>query len=141
MSAFPITHITVHSAATKPSHNTDIKDIDRWHRQRGFLRVGYHWFIKRDGTLQQGRKETEVGAHVEGRNRGNIGICMAGGLNETTGKAENNYTEAQFATLKKLLAELKVRYPNAQVLGHRDHPNVAKECPCFDVKTWLAQQA
>lgn len=136
MSNTNIKWLTVHCAATKPSHNTDAKAIDRMHRQRGFLRIGYHYVIKRDGTVEAGRKETEVGAHTEGRNTGNIGICLAGGLNEQTGRAENNYTPAQFASLERLLHELKGRYPSAEVLGHRDHPNVAKDCPCFSVRNW-----
>jgi N-acetylmuramoyl-L-alanine amidase len=52
-------------------------------------------------------------------------------------KAVNNYTPAQFATLKKLLIELKTRYPKAVIQGHRDFPKVAKSCPCFSVKDWL----
>jgi len=138
--ATPIRWITVHCAATKPSHNTDAKAIDRMHRLRGFLKIGYHYVIKRDGTVETGRKETETGAHVAGRNTGNIGICLAGGIHEVTGKAENNFTPQQFASLAKLIAELKVRYPAAEVLGHRDHPNVAKDCPCFDTRSWWSKQ-
>lgn len=110
------------------------------HRLRGFLKIGYHYVIKRDGTVEQGRKETEVGAHVEGHNKGNLGICLAGGLNEKTGAPENNYTQQQFDSLFKLLTELKGRYPSAKVLGHRDWPNVAKACPCFDAGKWWVEQ-
>jgi N-acetylmuramoyl-L-alanine amidase len=94
--------------------------------------------IKRDGTIEQGRKETQAGAHVADWNSVSLGICMIGGVdaNDHT-KAVNNYTPAQWVSLKKLLLELKTRYPNAKIQGHRDFPKVAKACPCFDVATWL----
>jgi hypothetical protein len=57
-----------------------IAEIRRWHvQQRGWRDIGYHWVIDRDGAVAPGRKETEVGAHVEGHNRGTIGICLLGG--------------------------------------------------------------
>ena len=118
----------------------DAAVIDRWHRQRGFLRIGYHYVILRDGTVQKGRLDTEIGAHVEGHNSGSLGICMVGGLNDTTGKSENNFTDVQFDSLKVLLTKLKVSNPEAVVLGHRDFPNVAKDCPCCNVIPWWSKQ-
>lgn len=134
----PITHLTVHCSSTKPSVFVDAKAIDRWHKEKGWLKIGYHFVILRDGTVQTGRLETEVGAHVEGHNVGNLGICLVGGLRESDGASEANYTPAQWAALETLLAQLKAKYPAADVLGHRDFPNVHKDCPCFDVLPWYA---
>lgn len=131
--------VVVHSAATKAAMDIGVADIRRWHRQQGYTDIGYHWVIRRDGTLEQGRDESVVGAHVKNYNATSIGICMAGGL-DARGKAENNYTAAQFATLRALLVDIAGRYKGIRLMGHRDFPGVAKDCPCFDVKAWAKEQ-
>jgi len=144
LNADEVKFIAIHCAATTPDMDTDIADIDRWHRQRGFAKVGYHYFIKRGGLIQHGRSveehgihmlEIEEGAHVLEYNRTSIGICMAGGI-DRRGKAENNFTAAQFAALVNLLTQLKEWFPNAVIQGHRDFPGVTKDCPSFDVRSW-----
>lgn len=131
--------LAVHCSATGPAQDVGVADIDRWHRLRGFLKVGYHFVIRRDGRVEQGRKLTERGAHVEGSNHNSIGICMVGGVDGSKlQKPQANFTEAQLATLRGLITQLHTVYPDATVQGHRDFPNVAKACPSFDVKHWLA---
>lgn len=131
--------IVIHCSATSEKQNFGAADIDKWHRSKGWACIGYHYVIKRDGTLEVGRKESQVGAHVADWNSVSLGICLIGGIDaDDPTKAEDNYTDAQWVTLKKLLKELKVRYPKAKIQGHRDFPKVAKACPCFDVATWLA---
>jgi N-acetylmuramoyl-L-alanine amidase len=132
-----VAFIVVHCSASKPSLAVDAKMINRWHRQQGWLKIGYHFVIKRDGTVEKGRELTEVGAHVEGYNSVSVGICMAGGLNERTGRAENNFTLDQYAALALLVRDMQSTFPHAETLGHRDMPNVAKDCPCFDVRKWM----
>lgn len=136
----PIKYLVVHCSASKPKMFVDASVIDRWHRQRGFLKIGYHYVILRDGTVQKGRLDSEIGAHVEGHNTGSLGICLVGGLNDTTGKSEANYTSQQYSALKDLLTTLKTNNPAAIVLGHRDFPNVHKDCPCFSAIAWWEQQ-
>jgi N-acetylmuramoyl-L-alanine amidase len=143
--------IVIHCSATRPTHDIGVGDITRWHIQRGFDIVGYHYVIRRNGELETGRPETAVGAHVRGHNANSIGICLAGGVNAQN-TPQNNFTTEQIVTLKQLLAQLKRRYPDARVLGHRDlstdkngdgriTPNeFIKVCPSFDVGQWLAQQ-
>ena len=134
-------YIAIHCSASKPDLKTDAKVIDRWHRQRGFLMIGYHYVIKTDGTVEKGRDEDSVGAHVTGFNSVSVAICMVGGVTENgpTGKAVNNFSDEQFAALTLLVADLKEKYPVAIVQGHRDFPNVHKDCPCWDVKPWAAK--
>jgi len=144
----PIKYLVVHCSASKPKTPVDVATITRWHLDRGFLKIGYHYVILRDGTVQKGRKDSEVGAHVAGRNTGSLGICMVGGLNDTTGKAENNFTVEQFDSLATLLTQLTGVHPKAEVLGHRDlSPDTngngkvdkhewVKVCPCFDTREW-----
>lgn len=138
MSHLPAKFLTVHCSATSPSVYVDAKVIDRWHRAKGWLKIGYHFVIKRDGTVEKGRDISEVGAHVEGYNTGNLGICMAGGVDDS-GKPEANFTSDQYHSLALLLQDLKKQFPDAQVLGHRDWPKVRKACPSFDVKKWIAE--
>jgi N-acetylmuramoyl-L-alanine amidase len=127
--------LVVHCSASPPSVKCDASVIDRWHRARGFRKIGYHFVICRDGALQPGRALDEIGAHVEGFNACSLGICLVGGVDEQN-RPENNFTAPQFASLIVQLRVLLRTYPKAEVLGHRDLPNVAKACPSFDARKW-----
>lgn len=130
--------IAIHCSATGSKTDVGAKDIDKWHRAKGWKCIGYHYVIRRNGTVEEGREEATIGAHVENWNANSVGICMVGGVNaDDINKAENNFTPEQFASLKQLLIDLKVRYPKAKIQGHRDFPNVKKACPSFEVKDWL----
>jgi N-acetyl-anhydromuramyl-L-alanine amidase AmpD len=148
----PIRKLVVHCAATPPSADIGRKEIDRWHRQRGFLCIGYHYVIRRDGRVEEGRPEEQAGAHVEGHNRDSIGICMVGGLAEDGKTPEDNFTPAQYVSLEAVLRGLRGRYAQADILGHRDlspdrngdgrvtKNEWLKACPSFDVRTWAASR-
>jgi len=129
-------YIIVHCAATKPSMDTDAATIDRWHRQRGWLKIGYHYVIKRDGTVETGREKNEVGAHARGYNSKSVGICLIGGLSEDN-EPETNFTEEQWTSLGSLIEELNTEYPDAVVIGHNDVS--AKACPTFNVGEWYEE--
>lgn len=128
--------IVIHCSATKPSMNIDAKTIDRWHREKGYLKIGYHFVIKRDGVIEIGRQVDEVGAHAKGVNDRSVGICMIGGLNEE-GKPAAEYTDAQWQSLRKLVGAMALKYSTAQIIGHRDVPGTNKACPSFDVQEWV----
>ena len=123
-----ITEIIVHCSATPEGCDYDARDIDLWHRQRGFLKIGYHYVVKLDGTIQEGRKLNDVGAHCSGHNANSIGVCYIGGLRD--GIPADTRTDDQKFALLKLLQSLKVLYPKARIHAHRDFAN--KACPCFD---------
>ncbi|MCQ4158782.1 N-acetylmuramoyl-L-alanine amidase [Roseomonas sp. GC11] len=133
------THIVIHCSATPPKMNIGVKEIDRWHRLRGFFKIGYHFVIRRNGEIEPGRAESEIGAHVAGHNATSIGICLVGGVAEDNKTAQDNFTDKQWVALRRLLVDLRSRYPEATVLGHRDFPNVRKDCPSFSVSEWLAR--
>ena len=128
-----INYIIIHCSATKAGQDFRAKDIDRWHRERGWDGIGYHKVIDLDGTIEPGRSEAKPGAHCKGHNSDSIGICYIGGLDED-GKPADTRTELQKAALAGLVAGYKQRFPNAKVVGHRDMPNVHKACPCFNAK-------
>ena len=129
-----VLYIVVHCTATRLSQRVTIDDIDRWHKARGFAQCGYHWYIDREGTIKEGRPEKLAGAHVRHYNQHAIGICYEGGLDEK-GRPKDTRTPEQKAALWFLLEDLKKDYPKAKIVGHRDFPHVAKQCPCFDVQS------
>jgi N-acetyl-anhydromuramyl-L-alanine amidase AmpD len=119
--------------------DVDIATIAEWHKARGFATVGYHFFIKREGTRQTGRPINEVGAHVVGYNHNSVGVCMAGGMDKDMQKPEDNFTPAQWTTLLITLRELHADYPRAVVVGHRDL-NPDKACPSFSVSEYVGDK-
>ena len=92
--------IIIHCSATRPSQDIGSNDIDRWHREKGWLKIGYHLVITRDGTLELGRDLDEVGAHAYGHNANSVGVCMVGGIDED-GQPDDNFTSEQWNTLDK----------------------------------------
>lgn len=145
-----INEIIVHCSATAEGKDYTVADIDRWHRARGFKKIGYHYVVYRDGSVHVGRSENEVGSHCQGHNANSIGVCYIGGLAADGKAAKDTRTPAQKQALKKLLIQLKKKYPGAKILGHRDtspdknHDGKiekwewVKECPSFDAKTEYA---
>lgn len=120
--------------------NVDEQWIRALHQGKGWLDVGYNIVIPRDATIQIGRPLDYMGAHVEGYNSRALGICLAGGLDEEGHPVDNFVPEQKLALLDAL--RFCRRYaPLAFIQGHRDFPNVAKDCPCFDVRQWLGQVA
>jgi N-acetyl-anhydromuramyl-L-alanine amidase AmpD len=127
-----IRFIVVHCSATRPTQNYSVQDLERDHLKRGFAKIGYHFYIRRDGTLTQHRELLEVGAHCKPYNRCSIGVCYEGGVDENLQPADTR-TIAQKDRLESLLRELKVMFPGAIVMGHRDMPGARPvACPSFD---------
>lgn len=131
--------IVVHCSATPEGREHDVTDIRRWHKQRGFSDVGYHFVVKLDGTVEKGREEYLCGAHcVEGgMNRRSIGVCYIGGMDKQMKNAKDTRTPEQKESLRKLVRTLQQKYdiPDSRVFGHRDFSR--KACPCFDVRSML----
>lgn len=126
-----INEIIVHCSATKAGQEFHAEDIKRWHVERGFKTIGYHFVVTLDGTVERGRAVGTAGAHCKrgGHNAHSIGICYVGGL-DANGKPADTRTPAQKAALNNLIGKLVAQY-HADVWGHRDFDN-SKACPCFD---------
>lgn len=145
--------ITVHCSATKPDQNVTVDDIRKMHLKRGFNDIGYHIYIRRDGSVHAGRPEHLQGAQVKGHNKDNLGICLEGGINGQN-KPEDNFTGEQYNALYGVLIDKCEQYniPYTEVCGHRDwFPDLngdgiidkcdwLKDCPCFDVRTWFKKE-
>lgn len=127
-----INEIIIHCADTPEGRDDKAADIDRWHKQRGFDCIGYHYVIDLDGTIEAGRDIERAGAHAQGHNANSIGICYIGGADKNM-KPKDTRTEAQKESLLCLLQFLRLMYKDAKIIGHRDVS--AKPCPSFDAKT------
>lgn len=124
--------LVIHCSATRCNRDYTVEQQMRDHKARGFRTIGYHFYIRRDGTMTQHRKLLEVGAHARPYNRCSIGICYEGGLDEQGNPADTR-TPMQRGRLLELLFTLHKLFPKARVVGHRDLPGTTpKACPCFD---------
>lgn len=126
-----ITKIIVHCTATPEGRAVSVAQVDAWHKERGFRCIGYHYLVGLDGTVTAERPEQEMGAHCLGHNYESIGVCYVGGLDRVTGEPKDTRTPAQCSALRRLVEQLRDRYPGATVHGHREF--AAKACPCFDI--------
>ena len=131
--------IVLHCSDTRPSQDFTLEKLAASHRARGFGKYpGYHFYVRRDGTLYYCRPLEMKGCHVAGYNANSIGVCYEGGHREDEPpldrKYEDNRTAEQMVTLHELLSTLHEMFPRAKICGHRDLPGVAKACPCFDAE-------
>ena len=153
MKATDIDAIVIHCSATRAGQDVRASDIDKWHKERGFTEIGYHYVIDLDGTVEFGRALPKDGAHCNTAgtsgvqyNKHSIGICYVGGL-DADGNPADTRTDAQKKSMHELVWRLFDKFPIKEIIGHRDaSPDKngdgeitsnewIKACPCFDVKS------
>ena len=125
-----IDKIIVHCTATPEGRHTTVEDVRRWHLDRGWSDIGYHFLIYLDGSVHAGRPVEKPGAHTRGHNKESIGIAYVGGIDKVNFKAKDTRTEEQKDALVDMLEYFKIAHPDAVIHGHRDFAN--KACPSFD---------
>ena len=138
-----IDELIIHCTATRAEWMGDnstaakVKEVTKWHLERKFSTVGYHYLIDRDGTVAEGRPVEKTGAHAKGHNAHSIGISLFGGHGgDQDDKFEDNFTPEQDRALRRLIAQLRMEYPAIKTV--RGHNEVSpKMCPCFQVSKWL----
>ena len=130
-----IKYLVAHCTATQPEA-TIAAILNYWKTKLGWKNPGYHYLIKRDGEIVQLHPEHLIANGVAGFNANSIHVSYIGGVDRNN-KPVDNRTPAQQEAMFNLFVELSERYPNAEILGHRDFPNVAKACPSFDTRSWL----
>lgn len=112
-------YIALHHAAAV---TCTAAQVDQWHKDNGWSGIGYHYFVRKDGSVYRGRPEWSMGAHVHGMNNCSIGICAEGNYD-----IERTMPDAQYNAILELIADIHERYPNAKVVGHRDIGS--SDCP------------
>jgi N-acetylmuramoyl-L-alanine amidase len=127
-----INKLIVHCTATPEGRHTTVEDIRKWHKDRGWIDIGYHIVIYLDGTVHEGRDIELQGAHCKGYNKKSIGIAYVGGVDKVDYKAKDTRTEAQKEALVDMLEYFKTLFPDAEVFGHNDFSS--KACPSFNAK-------
>ena len=135
--------IVIHCSATRADRSLTPDDLEMQHRRRGFNGTGYHYYIRKDGTVHLTRPIERIGAHVKGFNSNSVGICYEGGL-DAHGCPADTRTPEQRAALRLLVHQLFETFPGSRVCGHRDlspdrngngeiEPEEwIKACPCFE---------
>lgn len=106
-----------HAAAEKCT----VQDIHRWHLNNGWAGIGYHFFVRKDGSIYSGRPIDVIGAHTYGANDETIGICFEGNYEKET------MPEAQKNAGAALVSYVLAIYPGIKVSKHKDHNATA--CP------------
>lgn len=129
-----IKYIIIHCTATAQGLSFTAADVDRWHKAQGWNGIGYHFLVRLDGTVERGRSEHTPGAHCAGLNSISLGVCYVGGLDTDGRTPKDTRTPQQIAALRKLLQDLKKKYPRARIVSHH-HFNRQKACPSFDATT------
>ena len=131
-----INRIIIHCSA---SNFGTMEMIDRWHRQRGWDCIGYHFIIEngisestskydkeRDGKAVMGRDIAIQGAHCKGHNKDSIGICLIG---------DNHFSDKQFGTLKVLIEQIeRLLLKRLPIYCHYELDN-KKTCPNIKIET------
>lgn len=131
-----IKYIFVH--CTAGSQSQSIADLLKEFTRKGWKNPGYHYVVSADGVIHQLLAEDKISNGVQGYNSCAINVAYMGGVS-SIGKATDNRTDKQKASLRAILAKLRKSYPTAHIMGHRDiwgkNPTKwKKQCPCFDAE-------
>ena len=130
----PVSRVFIHCSASDHAHHDNAATMDKWHKERGWSGIGYHFFIRKDGTIEGGRNIESIPAAQKGHNTGTIAICVHG-------LDKSKFTHFQRASLRALCIHLNELYKGGLTFhGHKEvEPN--KACPVFDYKEWLSLDA
>lgn len=131
-----INSIFLHCSATKEGADFSAKDIDRWHKAQGWSGIGYHYFVKIDGTVEEGRNIDKTGAHCEGKNAGSIGVCYCGGLSSDGKKPKDTRTDEQKKSLLLLVECLMILNCIKPCDVHCHNEYAKKACPSFSIESF-----
>lgn len=130
-----IDSIVWHMTQTPPDMECGIDLVRQWHLERGFSDVGYHYLIRKDGTLEYGRPLWITGAHCKGKNANSIGIAYEGGWD-----GRDDRTEEQIDKMHELMASLTQVFGALDVFGHYEFDE-KKTCPNFNPRQEFWQLA
>lgn len=128
-----IKYIAVH--CTAGSRRNTAREVVKYHTVTlGWKAPGYHYIVEADGNVVEALPVDRISNGVKGYNAVTINVAYIGGVDTSKPglPPADTRTPAQKAALRRLLTELRRRFPDAEIRGHRDFPNVHKACPSFD---------
>jgi N-acetyl-anhydromuramyl-L-alanine amidase AmpD len=123
-----VDYLVLHTAGYDGKHDS-LEDIIRWHKNRGFRTIGYHYYIRKDGSIRKGREDDRIGAHCRagGMNTKSLGICFEGHHDK------EHWTSEQTSAFMLLSMDLMESHnvPQENVIGHREayEGEPKKTCP------------
>lgn len=132
-----VSKVFIHCSASQNPNHDNIAMIRKWHTSpdpkdpsKPWVDVGYHYFIRSDGTIELGRSLEMTPAAQGGYNRGSIAICLHG-------LDVGDFTEAQRKALHELCTRINIEYKGSITFHGHKEVNPHKDCPVFDYKEWL----
>ena len=106
-------YIVIHHTASTAKET--VEQIHNFHiNNNGWAGIGYHFYIRKDGTIYKGRDEKYAGAHCENYNSVSLGICLEGNFEI------EKPTEKQIQSVTDLVKYLRKKYGDFKLVGHRD---------------------
>jgi len=142
-----ITETVVHWTGTYTDQDIGVEEIHQWHQAQGWSGIGYHYVIRRDGSIERGRPINYVGAHAKtnGHNENSIGVSFVGGYTTpstgvTGGGASTgpeSFTAAQHTSFKMFMKTFYDVFPGGQAFGHMDTDPLNKIDPGFSVTDYV----
>jgi len=128
-----IKSVALHCTASPIGRGDDIFTIDRWHLEKGWSGIGYHYFVDKDGNVFKGRWVDSIGAHVKGSNRYTVAIVREGGR-DTNGNDIYDATSLQIRALQKLtrllISDEIYKLLPGDIKEHNEYPNHSgRGCP------------
>lgn len=125
--------IVIHHTGSVQDMDASAAQIHSWHLGQGWAGIGYHFVIRKDGTVERGRPEWAVGSHAYGENSHTIGIHLSGDFNAGVP------TEAQVEKCAMLLAYLCDKYgipvDRNHIVGHGEL--MSTDCPGSSLQALL----
>ena len=127
-----IDSIVIHCTASPDYMDIGVKEIDSWHKQRGWSQIGYHYVIRRNGEVERGRPEHIQGAHARGVNQTSLGIVWVG-----TDQPSPEQEKSLVGLINLLRGKYNIKIEN--VKGHREAVKTDKTCPNLNMDKLRAE--
>lgn len=124
-----VTELVVHWTETPTNKNIGSEELNDLHVAFGLDGLGYHYVIRRDGTLQRGRPVNIIGQHAPTNNHDqrSIGIVFVGGINAPSGTpnldsfiSAQSLTRSQLNTFDHICRAFYAVFPGGQIIGHSE---------------------